>query len=359
MARLFGRFSKKLGMAPGSVVYVGRHRDDAVRIEVMDFTENELTEHTIDSAEQCHPFKDRDSVTWINVTGVHDVSIIERLGAQFGLHPLIQEDIANTSQRAKFDQDANSLFMALKMLYTDESGELHAEQVSLVVGSNWVLTFQEDRRDVFEHVRERIRKTVPRVRFMTTDYVAYSLIDAVVDHYFVILERIGERMEELEDDLVTSPGPVSLAAIQNTRKELVFIRKAIWPLREVVGAFERTESSHLNAATRPYLRDLYEHVVQVIDTVETFRDMVGGLLDIYLSSVSNRMNEVMKVLTIIATIFIPLGFLAGVYGMNFDTHSSPFNLPELGLRYGYMFFWGVVGLIALGMVWYFRRKKWL
>ena len=360
MTRLFSRMSRKVGARPGSVVYVGRERDDKVTIEIIDFTETQLTESKVESVEECFPYKDSQSVTWINVTGVHDEAVVEKLGHHFGLHPLIQEDIVNTGQRPKMETDEGHLFLVIKMLYhDDEQEQTVAEQVSVLLGNGWVITFQEHHLDVFTPVRERIRKTVPRVRFLSADYLAYALLDAVVDHYFMVLEQIGERIEELEDDLVSHPDPASLTEIQTLRKELIFIRKSIWPLREVVGGLEREESELLRRTTRPYLRDLYEHVIQVIDTVETFRDMVTGLLDIYLSSVSNRMNEVMKVLTLIATIFIPLGFLAGVYGMNFDTMISPYNLPELGMRYGYLLFWGVSGMIALAMLWYFRRKHWL
>lgn len=290
---------------------------------------------------------------------MHDESIVETLGDHFGVHPLAMEDIVNTGQRPKMEEGDGYLFLVIKMLYRDPgSEELLSEQVSVLFGEGWVITLQEDRRDVFTPVRERIRRTVPRERFMKADYLAYALLDAVVDHYFVVLEKIGEQIEDIEEALVSDPGPDNLNAIQGLKKDLIFMRKSIWPLREVVSALERIENKYISDLTRPYLRDLYEHIIQAIDTVETFRDMVSGLLDIYLSSVSNRMNEVMKVLTIIATIFIPLGFLAGVYGMNFDT-GSPFNMPELGFRFGYLVFWGLALVIAGGMFWYFRRRRWL
>ena len=210
-----------------------------------------------------------------------------------------------------------------------------------------------------DSVRERIKKTMPRSRFLGSDYLAYSLVDATVDHYFSVLENIGDGIESIEEELITNPGTRSLQSINDLKRELALMRKRVWPLREVVGGLERSESKLVHKSTRIYLRDLYEHVIQVIDTVETFRDMTSSLLDIYLSSVSNKMNEVMKVLTIFATIFIPLGFLAGVYGMNFDHSASPFNMPELGWRFGYLFFWSIAILIGGGLLWFFRRKGWL
>ena len=300
------------------------------------------------------------TITWINIDGLHDVETIEKIGGHFGMHPLIMEDIANTGQRPKLETSEKHLFLVLKMLYCDpDNGEIRSEQFSFVVGNNFVISFQERVGDVFEPVRYRIRKTEPRVRFMNADYLAYTLVDAIVDGYFSVLEALGERIESMEDVLVNDPRPEHLETIHELKRELIVMRKAVWPLREVVGGLERLESDLIKDGTRTYLRDLYEHTIQVIDTVETFRDMVSGLLDIYMSSVSNKMNEVMKVLTIMATIFIPLGFLAGVYGMNFDTAASPFNLPELGLPYGYLMFWGLVVLIGGGLFVFFKRKGWL
>jgi magnesium transporter len=246
------------------------------------------------------------------------------------------------------------------MLYTKENGDkLKSEQVSIVFGSNWVITFQETGEDVFGHVRKRLETTVPRVRLMTADFLAYTLIDAVVDHYFVVLEEIGERIETLDEEISENANAESLESIRDLKKRLIVIRKAVWPLREVIGALERTDSELVKDSTSPYIRDLYEHTIQVIDTVETFREMMSGLLDLYHTGVSNRMNEVMKVLTIFATIFIPLGFLAGVYGMNFDTAASPYNLPELGLRFGYPLFWGMAVCVAGGLLLFFRSRRWL
>jgi magnesium transporter len=359
MTRLIKKHSKAKGLKPGSVVFVGEQKIEKATIEVIDYTDTELQEKKVEKIEDCFEYKETQTITWININGIHEVENIEKLGEHFGIHALTQEDIANTGHRPKLEDNGEYIFVTLKMLYQKSEDGIESEQVSIVFGKNYVLSFQEKEGDVFEAVRERIRRTEPRVRFMGSDYLAYALIDAIVDNYFVILENIGDTVEDLEDELVSNPVREDLETIYDLKREMVFIRKAIWPLREVAGGMDRAESALIHDFTRPYLRDLYEHIIQVIDTVETFRDMISGLLDIYLSSISNRMNQVMKVLTIIATIFIPLGFLAGVYGMNFDTSASPFNMPELSLRYGYIFFWVAVLIIGIGLLFFFRRKKWL
>ena len=359
MTRLIKKHSKSKGLKPGAVVFVGEQRTEKATIDIIDYTDTKLEEKRLEKVEDSFEYKDSSTVTWININGIHDVSNIEKLGEHFGLHALNQEDIANTGHRPKFEESGEYIFVTMKMLNPKSGNGVESEQVSIVFGKNYVISFQEKEGDVFDAVRERIRKTKPRVRFMGADYLAYALIDAIVDNYFVVLEKIGDTVEELEDELVSNPEHEDLETIYDLKRQMVFIRKAIWPLREVAGAMDRTESELIHDFTKPYLRDLYEHIIQVIDTVETFRDMISGLLDIYLSSISNRMNQVMKVLTIIATIFIPLGFLAGVYGMNFDTSASPFNLPELSLRYGYIFFWLAVLIIGIGLLFFFRRKRWL
>lgn len=351
---------RKLGLKPGSIVYVGRDRTEEVHIDIIDYTDSEYNEKRVATVEECFPFKDSTSLTWINVDGIHMEHTVEKLGSYFGLHPLILEDIVNTGHRPKMEDAENHIFIVLKMLYHEQkTGALKAEQVSILFGENWVITFQETGEDVFDHVRKRIEKTVPRVRLMTSDYLAYALLDAVVDHYFIVLEQLGEDIENLDDAVSESPRPEHLNQIRELKKQLVFMRKAVWPLREVIGGVERAESKLIKDTTDPYLRDLYEHTIQVIDTVETYRDMVAGLLDLYHTGVANRMNDIMKVLTIFASIFIPLGFLAGVYGMNFDSGASPFNMPELGFRFGYPMFWGLVVSVVGGLLWFFRRKNWL
>jgi magnesium transporter len=264
------------------------------------------------------------------------------------------EDILHTDQRPKMEDFEDYIFIVTKMLFFDqEKRELKAEQLSLILGENYVVTFQERVGDVFEPIRERIRKGKGRVRKMQSDYLAYALIDAVVDHYFIVLEKIGETVESLEEELVTNPTPETLQAIHHLKRELIFLRKSVWPLRELISGLERGEASLIQEKTTVFLRDVYDHTIQVIDTVESLRDMVSGMLDVYLSSVSNRMNEVMKVLTIIATIFIPMTFIAGIYGMNFE------NMPELKWPWGYPLVWCVILAIGIVMLGYFKKKKWL
>jgi magnesium transporter len=354
------RAAKRIGLKPGTLVHVGEQKVERLSVNVIDYTATELTEKTLASVDDCLPFRDTPTLTWVNVNGVHDVGEIAKLGQHFGVHELVLEDIVNTRHRPKLEESDTYVFVILKMLSLQESdSELESEQVSIIFSKNAVISFQEREGDVLNPIRNRIRKTVPRVRFMGGDYLGYAIMDTIVDHYFVILERLGERIEELEDELIAQPTPEKLEGIYALKRELIAMRKAVWPLREVVGGLDRLESPLIRDSIRVYIRDLYEHVIQVIDSVETLRETVSGLLDMYMTSVSNRMNEVMKVLTIIATIFITLGFIAGVYGMNFDTEASPVNMPELGLPYGYLLFWGVAVLIAVGLFVFFRRKRWL
>lgn len=355
----FKGLSSKIGSKPGHVIYVGEERSEKSNIEIIDYDGENYHEFKAESVEQCFPYKDSESRTWINLEGIHNVDIVEKLGLHFEIHPLSLEDIANTVLRPKIEETDKYTFISLKMLRLDGNSKIESEQVSIVFGSNFLISFQETEGDVFDPVRNRLKNTIPRVRFLGMDYLAYALIDSVVDGYFIVLEDIAERLEELEDNLVQNPQKSDLEKIHELKREMLYLRKTVKPLREVVLVFERIESPMIHDFTRMYIRDLYEHVMQVSDSVDTYREMVSGLLDIYLSSISNKMNEVMKVLTIIATIFIPLGFLAGVYGMNFNTESSVFNLPELDLKYGYPLFWLVALLIGGGLFIYFKRKDWL
>jgi magnesium transporter len=355
------KVASTVGLEPGAIVYVGAARTESATIDVIDYTDTELRETRIDTVEACAPFKDSPSITWINVSGIHDVDKVARLGRLYGVHPLILEDIVNSGQRPKLEESAEYVFVALKMIYKSKiNGGLIVEQVSVLFGKTWVITFQEiPPEDVFDLVRQRLKTTVPRGRFMTADYLAYALIDAVVDNYYLVLEELGERVELLEDDLADHPKPETLGQVRDLRRQLIIVRKAVWPLREVISGLERTETPLMHETTGPYLRDLYEHTIQAIDTVETFRDQVSGLLDLYHTAVANRTNEIMKMLTMIATLFMPLSFLAGVYGMNFDTGASPFNMPELGMRFGYPGFWLAVVCVGVGLLLYFRRRRWL
>jgi len=355
MARLVKKRSKKTGLPPGALVHVGEKKIAESKITIMDYDEEHYQERQVKQVEECFIFKETPTITWINVEGLHQVEILERLGECYGFHPLVLEDILNTDQRPKMEDYGDYLYIVLKMLsHNDDGNEIITEQVSIVFGSNFVLSFQEGGEgDVFNSIRDRIKNGKGRIRKMGADYLAYALLDAVVDNYFIIMEKLGENIEFLEERLITQPGPETLQTIHHLKREMLFLRKGIWPLREVISGLERGESSLFKEPTRIYLRDVYDHTIQVIDTIETFREMVSGMLDIYLSSISNRLNSVMKVLTIIATIFMPLTFLAGVYGMNFK------YMPELEWKWGYPFIWLVMVGIGVWMLLYFKKKRWL
>jgi magnesium transporter len=355
MARTSKRRMKKVGLPAGSLVYTGEQAAGKVEVTLIDYDEQTFEERTLQSMDECAVYKAKPTATWINVEGVNNPVLIERIGECFGLHRLVTEDLMNVVQRPKVEDYGEYLFVVLKMLtYDEKDGRIVPEQVSLIVGENFLLSFQEGvKGDVFPLIRDRLRAGKGKIRKMGVDYLAYSLLDALVDGYFVILERLGERIDLLEEELITRPARSIMEQLYQLKRELLFMHKAVWPLREVVSALVRRESPLIREATTPYLRDVYDHVVQAIDSVEIYRDMLSTMLDLYLSSVSNRMNEIMKVLTIIATIFMPLTFLAGVYGMNFK------HMPELEWKYGYLFAWIIMAGIGIAMGFYFKRKKWM
>jgi magnesium transporter len=353
MANSTKQRSGKTGRESGSLVHVGTRKVETPRVTIIDYDAENFLEKEARVVEDCFEFRDTATVTWINIDGVHDPAVIEKLGGRFGLHPLILEDIMNTDQRPKLEDLGDMLYAVLRMIDFDgKARKVTTEQLSLVVGSNFVLTFQEEPGDMFDPVRERIRKGKGRIRKQGPDYLAYAILDAVVDQYFVVLEKLGERIETLEEELISEPGTSTLHEIHALKREMLFLRKSVWPVRELIAGLERAESPLIKESTGIFLRDVYDHTIQVIDNVETFRDMLSNMLETYLSSVSNRMNEVMKVLTIIATIFIPLTFIAGVYGMNFK------HMPELEWRWGYALIWGIMIVAGGAMVLYFKRKKW-
>ncbi len=354
MTKLMKKRSRKSGLPPGSLVHIGERKAEEIKITVIDYDDSGFREEEFGTIEQCFVFKDRPSVTWINVEGLHNVANIQKLGDCYGFHPLVLEDILNTDQRPKMEDFEEYVYIVLKMLHNGKSSQTVTEQISLILGPNYVISFQEGiEGDVFNSIRERIRTGKGRIRSMGADYLAYSLIDAIVDNYFVIIEKMGERIEDLEDELVKNPITRTVHEIHTLKREMIFLRKAVWPLRELINSLQRGESSLIKESTRVYLRDIYDHTIQVIDAIETSRDMLSGMLDIYLSSMSNRMNEIMKFLTIIGTIFIPLTFIVGVYGMNFE------HMPELKWRWGYFVLWAVMSGIAVFMLLYFKKKKWL
>jgi magnesium transporter len=346
--------SEKAGLSPGTLMYVGEEKSEPPRITVIDYDATGFLEKTVSSVEECFPFKETSTVTWINVDGVHDAAVIEKLGAHFDIHPLVLEDIMTTTQRPKTEDLGNAVFVVLRMIeYDEQCAGTTADQLSLVLGPNYVLTFQETPGDCLDPVRERIRGGKGRIRKLGPDYLAYAVIDAVVDNYFFVLEKLGERIDRLEEQLIAEPRRELLSEIHGLKREMIELRKSVWPLREVVSRFERMESPLIRKSTGVFLRDLYDHAIQVIDTVESFREMLSSMVETYLSSLSNRMNEIMKVLTIISTIFIPITFLVGLYGMNFV------HMPEIKWRWGYAFAWLLIIGSVGGMFAFFRRKKWL
>ncbi len=354
MPRHFSKGTKKKGLPPGSLVYEGEAREGRPRITLIDYNESALTEKTVETVEECFPFRESPTVTWINIDGIHDVGIVEKIGEKFGIHPLVLEDIVTAGQRPKMEEFEDHLFVVARMLsFRDSSQEIISEQVSFIVGKGYVITLQERQGDVFDPIRERLRSGKGRIIKQGSDYLAYALIDVIIDNYFTILEKIGDRVETMDDDIVTDPEPDTLQEIQKIKHEMIFLRRSVWPMREVVNGMERIESPLIMKQTRPYLRDLYDHTIQVMDSIDSLRDIVSGLLDIYLSSVSNKMNEVMKVLTIIATIFIPITFIAGIYGMNFEF------MPELKFKWAYPSIWGLIIVVSIIMLAYFRKKRWL
>lgn len=346
--------SGKVGLAPGTLVHTGEQKIDKARIRLIDYDEKTLTEKEFITIEECFPFKEAPTVTWINIDGLHDLSIIEKIGAQFGIHPLSLEDVVSTGQRPKFDDSDAYLFLVLKMIYLIDPGQkLLTEQLSIITGSNFVITFQERVGDVFERLRERIRMGRPRLRKSGADYLTYCLMDSVVDNYFVVLDTLGDQLEDLEEEVLESPQTDTMEGIYSMKRKLISLRKSISPLRDVVSKLSKSESALISRDTDPYMNDLFDHTFHVMETIETYRETASSLLDTYMTGVSNRMNEVMKVLTIIATIFIPLTFIAGIYGMNFEW------MPELKWVWAYPVIWCIMLIVTAFMLIFFRRKKWL
>ena len=346
--------SEKLGFPPGSLIFIGEQKTDSVVLAVSNYDEERFEEKQAATIEDCLSYRDLPSTTWIHVRGLHNPDIIESLGQRYGIHHLFLEDILNTAQRPKMEDLEDGLFIVIKAFTIIEDDETTAaEQISFILGKNYVISLQEGNADIFEPVRSRLRGSRGRIRGMGPDYLLYALMDTVVDHYFSVLEVLGERIEVLEDELLTDHAQETLPRMHRLRRELLFLKKMVWPLREVISAMLRSETGLIRQTTQFYIRDLYDHIIQVVDTLENYRELASALLEIYLSSVSNRMNEVMKVLTIIATIFIPITFIAGVYGMNFEF------MPELKWRWGYAMLWGVMIVMIVTMLGYFRKKKWL
>ncbi len=325
---------------------------EEVKISYIRYNENLYEEKEASTPEECARLCESSDIVWINLDGIHDERVIAEIGERFNIHSLTVEDIVNTGQRPKFEDFDNYLFIVLKMLEYSRA-IMKTEQVCMILGANYVITLQEKPGDVFSTVRDRIRGCKGRIRREKADYLAYALIDAVVDSYFLIIESIGDMIETVEDQVTLNPVPEIISRIHRFKRALLFMRRTVWPLREEIALLEKSGSELVGESTSIFFRNLYDHTIQVIDTIETYRDIVSSMHDTYLSSVSNRMNEVMKVLTIIATIFIPLTFITGVYGMNFR------NMPELYWKYGYWVALGFMLIISTGMLIFFRKKKWI
>jgi magnesium transporter len=345
----------KTGLEPGTLVHIGEKKVEKVKIKLVIYNSETFIEKELDSIDECIPYKDKPGTNlWLNVDGLDQIEIIESIGNCFNIHPLTLEDVLNTGQRPKMEDYESYVYTVLKMMLLDkEKDEIIIDQISIIFSYNYILSFQEGEVDVLDPLRMRLRNPASRLRKYGVDHLAYSIIDTVIDNYFLILEHFGEEIEELEDQLVMQPSPGILKIIQRYRRIMIILRKSVWPLRELISGMQRIESEIIKDTTRIYLRDIYDHTIQVIDSVEDFRDILSSMVDIYLSSVSNKMNDIMKVLTVIATIFIPLTFIAGVYGMNFE------YMPEIKWRWGYPVALLFMAAVATTMLTYFKKKRWI
>lgn len=353
MGKFIRKRAKKAGLPPGSLVYTGEKVDTKVSITIIEYDEGHYQESEKAAFDECLLLQDKPGVTWIKVEGVHAVENLQKLGECYHLHPLVLEDILNTDQRPKIEDFDDYIYIVLRLINYNQDKEVTSEQISLILGRNFVISLQESDGAVFAPILERLRTSKGRIRKSGADYLVYTLMDLIVDNYFVVLEKFGEALEYLEEEVVTKPSTQTLQDIHRFKYDMIMLRKSVWPLREVIGRLERRESDLIQEATGIYFKDVYDHTIVAIDNIETYRDILSGMLDIYLSSISNRLNEIMKVLTIIATIFMPLTFLAGVYGMNFK------HMPELEWTWGYPASLGLMLVISLSMLIYFRKKKWL
>ena len=339
---------------PGQVTYTGKKESMITKLEIIDYSKDHYDKLDTENVEDAFKFESSERITWINVNGLNNTKEIERLGDYYNLHPLIQEDIVTTNQRPKMDEYEDYLFIVFKMLHYTDDGDFVNEHVSMVLGKDYVTTFQEADGDVFDGIRDRLLHSKGRIRNAGADYLMFAILDAVVDNYFSVIETMSAKIEMIEDQLFENEIEDTITQdIQILKKEILRIRRAVVPLREVINRLEKTETTLIENRTQNYIRDLYDHIIQVSESVDIYREMIWGLMDMYMTTISNKMNEVMKVLTIMASIFIPLTFMAGIYGMNFE------HMPELHLRYGYYYLWGAMIFVFIGLLWYFKRKKWL
>lgn len=346
-------FSSKVGLPPGSLLYTGDNTGEST-IEVIEYSKTEHQKKMVDNPEALSKYKDSEKVSWININGLADLALMEKIKATFGLHRLLMEDILNVDHRPKIEEYDNCVFVTLKMLYQNpEDHTIESEQISLVLGEHYVISFQEKKGDLFEPIRERIEAGKGLARSKGADYLLYMLIDVIVDNYFNISEYLGEKIEHLEEEIFSEPDEEDVGEIQAIKKELIFLKRSIYPLRDMLNSITKTNIGLIQTPTQNYFRDVQDHAITLVESIETYREWNAELKDVYLSSLSNKMNQIMKVLTIISTIFIPMTFIAGIYGMNFQ------YMPELSWKYGYFGVWGLMLVIFITMVIYFKHRKWL
>ena len=344
--------NENIGAPPGTLFYNGEERTDRIKITLIEYNDSEFFEQEFYDLSDCLSHVKPNMVKWINVEGLHKPELVEAIGKIYNIHPLTMEDIVHVDQRPKFEDYEHYVVAIMKMIsYTTE---VNSEQLAIILCENTVLSFQEPHSgDAFDIIRTRLRQAKGRVRKLGADYLAYALMDAVVDCYFTAIERIGDKIEEIEEEIISDSDKKSLLQLYHLKREMIYLRKQVWPMRDMINNMIRSETTLINPSSDIYLRDLSDHVTRIIDTVETYRDLLSGIMDIYLSTNANKMNEVMKVLTIMSSIFIPVTFIAGVYGMNFD------NMPELKTQNGYFITWGVMLSVIIGLMIYFKRKKWM
>jgi magnesium transporter len=354
-------YTSKRGLPPGSLIFLGEQKMPVMKITSIDYDDKSFYEKEITNIDDLRQFKENGHVSWINICGLHDVDKLAQIGEIFEIHPLTLEDILNVNHLPKLEDYDNHLFLVVKMIdIIKEVKELNIEQVSFLLSkNNCLLTFQENEEDVFNLIREGIRSDKGRIRKLGADYLMYRLLDAVVDNYFLILQDMDETIEIIEDELIYNPNRSTIETIHNLRKKIIKLRRAVTPLRDIIYSIERERYPYIIKSTYIFLRDLYDHIRQNIETMENYREILNGMLEIYLSNSGQKLNEVVKVLTIISTIFIPLTFLAGVYGMNFSTDAGKWNMPELNWQYGYPFVILVMVAVAVAMIFFFRKKNWL
>tara|TARA_R110002049_G_scaffold177901_3_gene345127 strand:+ start:4981 stop:6084 length:1104 start_codon:yes stop_codon:yes gene_type:complete len=344
---------KKLGQAPGQLIFSGEKKVDEVKgqvysfnSDVIDFTEDFEVSHFMNGF-------DDSKINWVNIDGLHNIELLKEVGKRFKLHTLLLEDVMNLNHRPKFEDYGDHIFFTIRMFNGVQDGELDYEQVSFVLGKNYVISFQEKPQDIFNIIRERLTSGLGRMRKKNADYLFYRLIDTIVDYYYFAIEHFAEELETLEEEVMANPDKESLVRLQELKKDLIYLRRSVLPVRESLSSCIRSESQLIRKDTQPYLQDVYDHTIHVVESLESYRDLLSSIKDLHINAISNRMNEVMKVLTIISTIFIPLTFIAGIYGMNFQ------YMPELGYHYAYPIAWLVMILITLIMIVFFKRKKWL